>query len=197
MMGGGVEDQKIVMKMKQQGKVKVNGFDKMVEKYGNEKYGKKGWFDFVQVNYEFYDKNHKVYNVDQQKMIHRPENRKVSELLPFFFETDSVDDVRMFSVEIPGITDIDHFDEEILKYLPKGVHYITEDEISQILLNEGYTEPFFDHYYYSIMDCPNYNLYAKPIGKTTAYDVFGFNNNLVDYIDEYFSTQDSSRGGRK
>ena len=146
------KDKKIQEQMKREGKVIVSNFNEMVKKYFKSKYKKEGNFEFLYVEYEFYDKDHKVYNLDIGDYVSRPENREVKTLLPFFLEPNSIDDVRMFSLQIPGIIDINNLMWEISNHLPNGVTFITDNQIKEILLNEGYVEPFFDHYFYSSMD---------------------------------------------
>ena len=157
------KDKKIQEQMRQEGKVKISNFNEMVKKYFKYKYNKEGYFEFLYVEYEFYDKDYKIYNLDIGDYVSRPQNRKIREMLPFFLEPNSIDDVRMFSLQIPGIIDINNLLSEISNRLPNGVTFITDSQIEEILLNEGYTEPFFDHYFYSLMDYPDFSLYAKPI----------------------------------
>lgn len=159
-------DENFDKKMKAEGKVKVSDFSSMVKKYFKNNYNIDGRFAFLYVNYEFFDENHKIFNLDLGRYVSRPEKRKVRDLLPFFLEPNTINDVRYFSLDIPGIIDINNLNFEILKRLPKGVKLIRVEEIYDILASEGYTDPIFDHYFYSMMDYPNYNLYAKPIVKS-------------------------------
>ncbi len=156
------EDEKIKKRMEAEGKVKVSNFREMVKTYYRDKYNKKGDFEFVTVNYEFYDKDYKVFNLDKGQYIHRPQKRKVKTLVPFFIDASSNIDLRMFSIDIPGIININNLISEISKLAPKEMTHITDEEIIEILDGEGYTDPFFDHYFYSIMEYPGFNLYAKP-----------------------------------
>lgn len=184
------QDKKIQEQMKQEGKVKVSNFDEMVKKYFKSKYNKIGEFEFLYVEYEFYDKDYKVYNLDIGEYVSRPENRKVKKLLPFFLEPNSINDVRMFSLQIKGIIDVNDLILEVSNLLPKGVTFITDNQIEEILLSEGYQEPFFDHYFYSSMDYPDYNLYAKPIIKNKANDKIveeSFNKEIEhEYLDRAY-----------
>lgn len=162
------KDKKIQEQMKSEGKIKISNFNDMVKNYFKNKYNVNGYFEFLYVEYKFFDENHQVYNLDIGQYVSRPENRKVRTMLPFFIEPNSIDDIRTFSLNIPGIIDINNLNPEILRRLPKGVKFITDNEIKEILFNAGYEEPFFDHYFYSTMDYPNYNLYAKPTIKKHA-----------------------------
>lgn len=165
------KDKKLQEQMRQEGKVRVPGFHEMVKKYFKSKYAKEGSFEFLYVKYEFYDKDYKIYNLELGEYVPRPQNREIRELLPFFVEPNSIDDARMFSLQIPGLIDVNNLNSEISSRLPNGVTLITDDQIKEILLNEGYSEPFFDHYFYSMMDYPSYNLYAKPITKDKTSDL--------------------------
>lgn len=165
-----LQDREIQEQMMQEGKIKISNFNKMIEKYFESKYNKRGYFEFLYVEYEFYDENYKIYNLDIGDYVSRPQKRKIKTMLPFFIEPDAIDDIRTFSLKIPGIIDIDNLNSEISNHLPNGVTLITDSQIDEILLNEGYTEPFFDHYFYSLMDYPSFNLYAKPIAKSKNID---------------------------
>jgi hypothetical protein len=167
------KNKKIQEQMKAEGKVKVSHFNDMVSNYFKSKYNLTGYFKFLYVEYKYFDENHQVYSLDIGQYISRPENRKVRTMFPAFIESNSIDDVRMFSVNIPGIIDINNLPSEISGRLPKGVRFISDNEIKEILFNNGYEEPFFDHYFYSMMDYPDYNLYAKPIIKikTSIVDI--------------------------
>lgn len=162
------KDKKIQERMREEGKVKISNFNEMVENYFKVKYGKEGRFSFLYVDYEFYDKDYKIYSYDVGGYVSRPQNRKIRDLLPFFIEPKSIEDVRRFTLKIPGIIDINNLDSEISSCLPNGVTFITDSQIKEILLNEGYVEPFFDHYFYSMMDYPSYNLYAREVSKLKA-----------------------------
>lgn len=161
-------DKRIQEQMKQEGKIAIPNFDKMVENYFKTVYSKEGCFNFLFVEYEFYDKDYKIYNIDMGCYVSRPQERKVRDLLPFFVEPGAIEDVRTFLLRIPGIIDINNIDSEISNILPEGVTYITYNQIREILLNEGYVDPFFDHYFYSMMDYPSYNLYAREVSKLKA-----------------------------
>ncbi|MBR3210242.1 MAG: hypothetical protein IKF82_08300 [Bacilli bacterium] len=165
-----LQDREIQEQMMQEGKIKISNFNKMIEKYFESKYNKRGYFEFLYVEYEFYDENYKIYNLDIGDYVSRPQKRKIKTMLPFFIEPGAIDDIRTFSLKIPGIIDIDNLNSEISNHLPNGVTLITDSQIDEILLNEGYTEPFFDHYFYSLMDYPSFNLYAKPIAKSKNID---------------------------
>lgn len=155
-------DSKVEAQMHLEGKILVEGFAKMVEEYFKNKYGKIGNFEFLYTNYEYYDEDYQVYNVDIGDYVVRPENRKVQSLLPFFIEPGVISDIRSFCLEIPGIIDRNNLDSEIKKRLPEGVIFINQEEMAKIFLNAGYTDYFFDHYMFSMMDYPAYNVYAKP-----------------------------------
>ena len=157
------KDERIQERMKQEGIVILPNFKEMVKDYYKSKYDKDGRFEFLKVEYEFFDKDYKIYNLDIGDYVSRPQNRRIKELLPFFLEADSVSDAYEFNLQIPGIIDINKLNSEITSHLPNGVTLIPDSEIEDILLNEGYTEPFFDHFYYSTMYFPSYNVYAKPI----------------------------------
>lgn len=168
-------DKRIQEQMKAEGKIKVSNFNKMVENYFKSKYNIDGCFEFLYVQYEYFDKFYQIYNLDTGQYVSRPKNRKVKTMFPFLLEPNSIDDVRTFSLNIPGIIDINNLTSEIISRLPKGVKFITDNEIKEILFNEGYEAPFFDHYFYSIMEYPSYNLYAKPIIKNNV-----INSQMVD-----------------
>ena len=155
------EDERIIKQMEEEGKVKVPNFRKMVKDYFKEEYNKDGSFDFISAEYTFYDPDHKVFSLEEGKYVSRPENRKVRDSIPIFIEDPKID-LRTLSIKIPGVIDYDKLDEEVAKELPKGISIISWDEIDKILDREGYTEPLFDHYFYSIMDYPSFNVYAKP-----------------------------------
>ena len=159
------KDKKIQEQMKAEGKIKISNFNEMVKNHFKSKYNVDGYFEFLYVEYEYFDKNHQIYSLDLGQYVSGPENRKVKAVMPFFLEPNSINDVRRFSLEIPGIIDINNLTSEILSKSPNGVRFITDNEIKEILFNEGYEEPFFDHYFYSMMDYPDYNLYARPILK--------------------------------
>ena len=180
------KDKKIQEQMRQEGKVKISNFNEMVKKYFKSKYNKEGYFEFLEVEYEFYDKDYKIYNLDIGDYVSRPKNRKIREMLPFFLEPNSIDDVRMFSLQIPGIIDINNLFSEISNRLPNGVTFITDSQIEEILLNEGYTEPFFDHYFYSLMDYPDFNLYAKPIIISKTIDGQIVDGNLSKELEQAY-----------
>lgn len=163
------QDKKIQEQMKKEGKIKISNFDEIVKKFFKSNYDKEGYFQFLYVEYEFYDKDYQIYNSDIDDYVSRPQNRKIRQLLPFFIESDTMIDARMFSLQIPGIIDVNNLDLEISNRLPKGVTFIPVNKMNEILLNEGYEEPFFDHYFYSMMDYPDYNLYARPILKTKSF----------------------------
>lgn len=167
------KDKKIQEQMKAEGKIKVSHFDDMVSNYFKSKYNITGYFEFLYVEYEYFDENHQVYNLDIGQYVSRPENRKVRTMFPAFIEPNSIDDARKFSIDIPGIIDVNNLPSEISSRLPKGVRFISYNEIEEILFNNGYEEPLFDHYFYSPMDYPDYNLYAKPIikNKTSIVDI--------------------------
>ena len=156
-------DERILERMKQESKVQISNFNEMVKNYYKSKYDKVGDFEFLYVQYEFYDKDFKIFNLDIGDYVSKPQNRVIREMMPFFLEPNSINDVRTFKLQIPGLIDIDNLNSEISSHLPNGVSYINDNQIKEILLNEGYTEPFFDHYYYTLMDYPSFNLYAKPI----------------------------------
>lgn len=164
------KDKKIQEQMRQEGKVEIINFNEMVKKYFKSKYNKEGNFEFLYVVYEFYDKDYKVYNLDIGDYVSRPQKRKIKEMLPFFLESNSIDDIRTFSLQIPSVIDVNNLSLEISCRLPKGVTLITDSQIEEILLDNGYEEPYFDHYFYSMMDYPSFNLYAKPTIKNKVID---------------------------
>ena len=180
------KDKKIQEQMRQEGKVKISNFNEMVKKYFKSKYNKDGDFEFLYVEYEFYDKDYKIFNLDTRDYVSRPQNRKIKKMLPFFLEPNSIGDVRDFSLQIPGIIDINNLISEISSRLPNGATFITDNQIKEILFNEGYTEPFFDHYFYSSMDYPDFNLYAKPIIKSKNMDS-DVNKEMKEYLDKYMN----------
>lgn len=147
--------------MRLEGKILVEGFDEIVQEYFRKKYNKVGEFRFLYVKYEYYDEDYQVYNVDIGDYVVRPENRKVQLLLPFFIEPGAIADIRSFCLEMPGIIDCNNLDSEIKKRLPEGLTFINQDEMAEIFLTAGYTDYFFDHYMFSMMDYPAYNVYAK------------------------------------
>ena len=49
-------DKKVQEQMKAEGKVKISNFNKMVEDYFKSKYNIDGSFEFLYVEYEFFDK---------------------------------------------------------------------------------------------------------------------------------------------
>lgn len=162
------QDKKIQEQMKNEGKIKIPNFNEIVKKFFKSNYDKEGYFEFLYVEYEFYDKDYQIYNLDIGDFVPRPQNRKIRQLLPFFIEQGTTIDARMFSLQIPSIIDINNLDSEISSRLPEGITHITINQIKELLYNEGYEEPFFDHYFYSGMDYPSYNLYARPILKTKS-----------------------------
>lgn len=161
-------DKIIQEQMKAEGKVRILNFNNMVENYFKSNYNINGSFEFLYVKYGFFDKDHQVYSTNAGQYVFRPRNRKVITMLPFFIEPNSIDDVRKFCLDIPGIIDINNLTLEIITRLPEGVIFITDDKIKEILFNEGYEEPFFDHHFYSVMNYPGYNLYAKPTIKNNG-----------------------------
>lgn len=188
------KDKEIQDQMRKEGKIKISNFNEMVKKYFKSKYNKEGDFEFLYVEYEFYDKDYKTYNLDINDYVSRPQNRRIKTLLPFFLEPNSISDVRTYSLQIPGIIDINNLIFEISSLLPKGVTYITDSQIKEILLSEGYDEPFFDHYFYSTMDYPDFNLYARPLIKI---DTENFPQNIPDEetcntLDDLFSKKQLS-----
>lgn len=114
--------------MKDEGKVKVPNFEEIVKNHFKSKYNKEGYFVFLSVEYVIYDKDYKVYNLDIKDYVSSPQNRKVTELLPFFIEQNFVDDVRAFSIKIPGITNVNDLIAQIKNSLPKGATFITNKE---------------------------------------------------------------------
>ena len=167
------KDKSIQTKMAQEGKVKISNFDEMVQNYFKSKYNLEGYFSFVSVVYTFYDKNYKVYRLDTGTYVSGSQNRSVKDFVPCFIEPNCIDDIRTFSLTISGVIDIDHLDLEISKQLPKGVTYISDNKIKEILWEEGYKEPFFDHYFYSMMDYPDYDVYARPVVRMATQIVEG------------------------
>ncbi len=165
------KDYAIQRQMKEEGKIKISNFAEMVKKYFKSKFNKDGYFSFLFVEYEFYDKNHKIYNINIGDYVSRPENRQVKTLLPFFIEANTIDDIRTFLLKIPGIIDVDNLNSEISNRVQNGITLITDNQIDEILQEENYEKPFFDHYYYSPMDYPDFNLYAKPIIKDDIIDI--------------------------
>lgn len=163
------QELRIQEQMKKEGKIKITNFDEIVKKFFKSEYDKNGYFEFLYVEYEFYDKDYQIYNMDIGDYVSRPQNRKIKQLLPFFIEQNTVIDARRFSLQIPGIIDINNLNTEISNRLPEGINLITINQIKDLLYNEGYEEPFFDHYFYSCMDYPSYNVYARPILKTKSY----------------------------
>lgn len=180
-------DKKVQEQMKAEGKVKISNFNKMVENYFKSKYNIDGTFEFLYVEYEFFDENHQVYSLDTGQYVSRPKNRKVRTMLPFFIEPNSIDDIRSFSLDIPGIIDINNLTSEVTSRLPEGVKFITDNEIKEILFSEGYEEPFFDHYFYSIMDYPDYNLYARPTIKNNVINPQIVNSNMSQILEQKYS----------
>ncbi len=180
-------DKKVQEQMKAEGKVKISNFNKMVEDYFKSKYNIDGSFEFLYVEYEFFDKNHQVYSLDTGQYVSRPENRKVRTMLPFFIEPNSIDDVRCFSLDIPGIIDINNLTSEVISRLPEGVKFITDNEIKEILFNEGYEEPFFDHYFYNMMDYPDYNIYARPIIKSNVINTQMANSDISQILEQKYT----------
>ena len=53
-------------------KIAIPNFDKMVENYFKTVYSKEGCFNFLFVEYEFYDKDYKIYNIDMGCYVSRP-----------------------------------------------------------------------------------------------------------------------------
>ena len=92
-------DKKVQEQMKAEGKVKISNFNKMVENYFKSKYNIDGFFEFLYVEYEFFDKNHQVYSLDTGQYVSRPENRKVRTMLPFFIEPNSRSEERRVGKE--------------------------------------------------------------------------------------------------
>lgn len=180
------KDRKIQEQMKAEGKVKISNFNKMVENYFKSKYNIDGCFKFLYVQYEYFDKNHQTYNLDTGQYVSRPENRKVKTMFPFLLEFNSIDDVRNFSLNIPGIIEINNLASEIISRLPEGVKFITDKEIKEILFNAGYEDPFFDHYFYSMMDYPDYNLYAKPIIKNNAINFQMVDSDISQLLEQKY-----------
>ena len=162
------KDKAIQERMKQEGKVIVPNFEEMVKNHFKSKYNKEGYFAFLYVEYEFYDKDYKIFNLNIGDYVSKPQNRKIKTLFPFFIEEDAINDIKTFSLKIPGIIDINNLSSEISNRVPDGVTLISDNQINETLLEAGYEKPFFDHYYYSPMDYPGYNLYANPIVKTDA-----------------------------
>lgn len=173
-------DKIIQEQMKLEGKVKVSNFNEMVKDYFKNKYNVDGCFNFLYVKYEYFDEDYQIFNLNTGQYVSRPENREIRTMLPFFTEQNIIDDVRTFSLNIPGIIDVDNLNSEILNIAPKGVRLVTCDEIEEILFNMGYEEPFFDHYFYSGMDYPSYNLYAKPIKKIRISETENFQQNISE-----------------
>ena len=126
-----------------------------------------------------------IFNLDIGDYVSRPQNRKIRTLLPFFIENNSIDDVRSFSLKIPGIIDISNLNSEISSRLPKSI-LITDNQIDEILLENGYTEPFFDHYFFSLMDYPDFHLYAKPIMKSKNMDGQIVDSNLNKELEQAY-----------
>lgn len=180
-------DKKFQEQMKAEGKVKVSNFNKMVESFFKSKYNIDGYFAFLYVEYEFFDENHQVYSLDTGQYVSRPENKKVRTMLPFFIEPNSIDDIRSFTLDIPGIIDINNLTSEVISRLPEGVKFITDNEIKAILFNEGYEEPSFDHYFYSMMDYPKYNLYARPIIKSNVIYTRLANSDISQVLEQKYS----------
>ena len=165
------KDKEIQERMQKEGKVLVPNFNEIVENYYKSKYNKEGYFAFLHVNYRFYDDNYKVFNLDTNSYVNAPRNRVVKTLLPFFIEPNAIDDIRIYEVQIPGTIDVNNLANEVTTSVPEGVTLLYSDNIQEILLNEGYEEPFFDHYFYSQMDYPSYNLYARPVVKNNGLGI--------------------------
>ena len=72
--------------MKKEGKIKIKNFDEIVKKFFKSEYNKEGYFEFLYVEYEYYDKDYQIYNLDINDYVSRPQNRKIRQLLPFFIK---------------------------------------------------------------------------------------------------------------
>lgn len=155
-------------KMQADGKVKINDFDNIVKNYFKEEYDKEGYFAFIHVYYEFFDDKYETYDEKLGKKVLTPKYLQIQDLFPFFVEYGININTQMFCLEIPNTIDKDNLEKEILKIVPGGLNYITKEEIVKILAKEGYQDAFFEHYFNSAIDYPDYNLYARPIALKNA-----------------------------
>ncbi len=154
-------------KMQAEGKVKINDFDNIVKNYFKEEYDKEGYFAFIHVDYEFFDGKWD-YCEKLGKKVLTPKYLQIQDLFPFFVEYGININTQMFCLEIPDTINKDNLEKEILKRVPGGLNYITKEEIAKILAKEGFEDAFFEHYFNSAIDYPDYNLYARPIALKVA-----------------------------
>ena len=174
-------DKKFQERMKKEGKIKIpkEKFSRFVQEYFAENFNLQGNFDFITVHYEFFDEEHQVFNLNEGKWVNRPENRKVTTEIPSFITQKGYDELEkegIFNPHIPerinffiedSIIKKENLIEELTKKIPsKEIVFISRDMMESILKKNGYTDIVFDHCFYSMMDMPSYNVYAKPLEKS-------------------------------
>lgn len=168
------QDRNIQERMKREGKVQISkdDFRKFVANYFLKHYNLEGNFDFATVDYKFFDKEHKVLDLNEGKLVNRPERREVSSLIPFFITKEGYEKLQKLGmsnpyevkIKIPGLIEIQNLYNEIRKIVnTDGAVIITPKIMENILRENGYTDIFFDHYNYSMMYQPSYNVYAKQL----------------------------------
>lgn len=171
------QDRKLQERMKAEGKIKIpkGDFLEFIKKYFLEHYNLNGEFNFITVSYRFFDEQHQVFDLNEGKWINRPEERSVAKDFPSFITKEGYEELERLgiyrpgipermNISIPGLIEQEDVDEEIRKIINNdGVVVITTDMMEDVLRENGYTDIFYDHYFYSIMDMPSYNIYAKPL----------------------------------
>lgn len=170
------QEKRLQERMKNEGKeiIPKNVFLDFVKKYFLEHTGLKGNFDFITVSYKFFDKQHQVLDLNNGGIwINRPEERRTEKDIPFFITKDGYEKLEELGINHPNIpermkvyiSDLieqQNLYEEITRILGNdGIKLITPEIMEEILRENGYTDIFFDHYFYSQMDMPNYNVYAS------------------------------------
>ena len=158
--------QEFYRKMMLEGKVKINSkvFEQYVESYYRDNYDIDGKFVILMVQYEHFDRNYKVYDSVEDDYINMPKNRKVIDLLPFLITSGF--DMNIISsglIKVPGIIDDSELFNKVEEVIPDGIIMISRDTLKEVSLENGYGEPIFEHYFYSYMDYPGYNVFAEPI----------------------------------
>ena len=163
------DKEKIIEKeMLNAGKTKIENFDEIVQNFFANNYNIEGKFKFLYVEYMYYDENHKEYNIKQDKYISNPQYKKVKQLKPFLISKSMNLNEKEFILKIENLVKIDNLEEEIIKNNKDDMMLITDSQIKEILYEEGYENPYFEHYFYSTMDHPEYNLYASLVEKNVV-----------------------------
>lgn len=174
------QDKKLQERMKSEGKVMISKSDFLgfVEKYFLEQYNLNGNFDFIEVSYKFFDKDYQIFSANEGRIVNRPQERKVRKDVPSFITKEGYEKLKKLGIiyepgfpakiNIPGLIKKEDMEKEVKKILNVNddeLVIITREMMENILKENGYSDIFYDHYYYSIMDRPSYNIYAKPIEK--------------------------------